>query len=138
MKKVYFAGSIRGGRDFVDTYFAIINLLKEDFIVLTEHIGDKGLGTDGEAKKSDEEIFLRDCSWIREADFVFAEISNPSLGVGYEVGYAESLGKPIFCLYQEGDKKISVMLSGNKYVKIYSYNSIDDVSKIINQYIKNK
>jgi hypothetical protein len=29
MKKVYFAGSIRGGRDFVDMYFAIIEYLKK-------------------------------------------------------------------------------------------------------------
>ncbi|MEI7962017.1 MAG: nucleoside 2-deoxyribosyltransferase [archaeon] len=43
-------------------------------------------------------IFDRDVAWIKEADLVVAEVSMPSVGVGYEIGFAESLGKKIICL----------------------------------------
>ncbi len=135
MKKIYFAGSIRGGRDFVDTYYKMIKRLQNDYIVLTEHLGDKNLGHDGEKEKTDEQIYERDCSWIREADFIVAEVTNPSLGVGYEIGYAESLKKPIVCLYKESEKRISAMINGNKSLCSYSYDDIEDAYKIVNLFV---
>ena len=48
----------------------------------------------------DKEIFSRDISMIQQSDLILANVTNPSLGVGYELGYAESLGKPIVCFYQ--------------------------------------
>lgn len=135
MKKVYFAGSIRGGRDFVDIYSEIIEYLKKDFIVLTEHLGDKNLSSYGEVQISDEEIYSRDCAWIGEADFIIAEVSNPSLGVGYEISYAEKFNKPILCLYKNSDKKLSAMLTGNKYLDVHKYNDLEDTKKIINNFV---
>ncbi len=38
-KKIYFAGSIRGGRDFADLYRKLIEHMQLTDIVLTEHIG---------------------------------------------------------------------------------------------------
>jgi nucleoside 2-deoxyribosyltransferase len=137
MKKIYFSGSIRGGRDFVDEYFEIIKYLKNDFIVLTEHIGDKNLNPSGEIQKDDEYIFKRDCNWIDEADLIIAEVSNPSLGVGYEICYAEKISKPILCLYKNSDRKISAMISGNKYLSVYSYENIEDAKEIINRFASN-
>lgn len=135
MKKIYFAGSIRGGREFVDTYHDMIKRLQNDYIVLTEHIGNKNLGLDGEKEKTDEEIYNRDCSWIRESDFIVAEVTNPSLGVGYEIGYAEGLEKPILCLYKNSEKRISAMINGNKSLCVYLYNNIEDASKIITEFV---
>ena len=40
MKKVYFAGSIRGGRQDADMYKRIIEYIQRNHIVLTEHVGD--------------------------------------------------------------------------------------------------
>jgi nucleoside 2-deoxyribosyltransferase len=139
MKKVYFAGSIRGGRDNVDDYFKIIEHLKKDFTVLTEHIGDKNLNTNGEVNKTPEFIHYRDKAWVIEADFIVAEISNPSLGVGYEIGLAESLNKPILCLYKnKEDVRVSFMILGNQSLTTYGYNSIEEVYQIINSYFKDK
>ena len=45
--KIYFAGSIRGGRDDKELYLEIINLLGKYGKVLTEHIGDKTLSAMG-------------------------------------------------------------------------------------------
>ena len=41
--KVYFAGSIRGGRSDAELYGRIISYIKKTDIVLTEHIGSKDL-----------------------------------------------------------------------------------------------
>lgn len=42
-KKVYFAGSIRGGRVDATLYQKIINYIKKTDIVLTEHIGKSNM-----------------------------------------------------------------------------------------------
>ena len=42
-KKIYFAGSIRGGRDFADLYRKMIEHMQMTDIVLTEHIGQANL-----------------------------------------------------------------------------------------------
>ena len=100
--KIYFAGSIRGGREDAALYHQVIALLMEYGEVLTEHIGDIGLTTAGEDGLSDETIYERDMGWLAEADAVIAEATVPSLGVGYEVARAESLGKPVLCLHRRG------------------------------------
>ena len=41
--RIYFAGSIRGGRDDWSIYTEIIAVLSEYLTVLTEHIGDSTL-----------------------------------------------------------------------------------------------
>ena len=49
-------------------------------------------------------IFSRDIKLIEECDAIVAEVSTPSLGVGYEICYGLQIGKPILCLYKEGIK----------------------------------
>ena len=48
---------------------------------------------------SDQEIHDRDLQWIIESDMLVAEVTIPSLGVGYEIGRAIEMGKPILCLF---------------------------------------
>ena len=132
MKKVYFAGSITGGREDADTYKLIIEKLKEKFIVLTEHIGNEQISEMGEYNLSDTEIYTRDVAWIRESDFIFAEVTHLSLGVGYEIGYAEAHNKKILC-FVNGSKvnRLSAMLTGNKNVKCHVYHDIQEVYDFI-------
>jgi nucleoside 2-deoxyribosyltransferase len=130
--KIYFAGSIRGGRDDRELYFEIIKELQKYGEVLTEHIGEKDLSVVGEIDKTDKYIFERDMDWVKESDLVVAEVSTPSLGVGYELGQAEAVGKKIICLYREQEgKRLSAMLSGNSYMKIFTYENIEDVRDIL-------
>lgn len=132
--KIYFAGSIRGGRDDQELYFSIINELGNFGTVLTEHIGNKDLSDRGEAALTDKEIFDRDMGWIKDSDVVVAEVTTPSLGVGYELGQAESMGKEIICLYREVDnKRLSAMVSGNPYMKIFKYSTLEDVKSILSK-----
>ncbi len=70
---------------------------------------------------------------IEDADLFIAEISNPSLGLGIEIGRAEQKGKRILCIYRKGNKYSSSL----KYVKvdILEYGDKNDMIEKIEQYI---
>ncbi len=68
--KIYFAGSIRGGRKDQEIYFSVIAELQKYGEVLTEHIGSQELDDSGENSLADKDIFARDVEWLKEADLV--------------------------------------------------------------------
>ena len=119
--KYYFAGSIRGGRDKADTYVKINELLEKNGTVLDKHVASNDVFK-LESNNSEEEIYNRDINWIKECDMVIAEISVPSIGVGYEIAYAESLNKKIICLCDE-KTNASAMIAGNKNIELIKYSN---------------
>ncbi len=70
-KKIYFAGSIRGGRDFADLYRKMIEHMQMKDIVLTEHIGQAGLNLKEKGRTCDAEIYNQDTAWLQESDMSF-------------------------------------------------------------------
>jgi nucleoside 2-deoxyribosyltransferase len=127
--KIYFAGSIRGGREDWEIYHQIIEELANYGEVLTEHIGQKGLSDQGENLPL-EQIFQRDIGWLKEADVMVAEITTASLGVGYEIGVAESLSKRILCLYRDiPGKNVSGMILGNDNIIKKEYKNVENVKE---------
>lgn len=46
---------------------------------------------------------------IKQADLIIAEASYPSTGMGIELGWANSLNKPIAILYKAGQKHSSAL-----------------------------
>ena len=136
--KIYFCGSIAGGRKFVENYREIVNYLQEEgHQVLSDHIVRDDI-FDWEKKFSPQEIYTRDIEMLDEAKVVIAEVSNPSLGVGYEICHAERRGVPVLCLYQDGIF-VSRMITGNtaKNVRIESYGDLQEMKKIIDDFLKN-
>jgi nucleoside 2-deoxyribosyltransferase len=135
--KIYFAASIRGGRKDQNKYNELIGFLSSKVEVLTEHVGDSSLGQAGEKDLSDKEIYQRDLEWLESADAVIAEVTNPSLGVGYELGVAEKLGKPVLCLYKDSsdDTKLSAMVSGNQKFRTFLYHDLDQAKEEIVSFI---
>jgi nucleoside 2-deoxyribosyltransferase len=114
---VYFACSITGGRQFESVYQAIVRALTEDdHEVPTAHLAESSVMA-LEAVIDPHEVYSRDIAWIRASDALIAEASAPSHGVGYEIGFALGLGKPVLTLYQEG-YKISKMITGNPHPKL--------------------
>ncbi len=81
MKKIYFACSIRGGREDAATYASLVDYLKPRSELLSEIFADQKLTAEGMNKPS-REIWIIDTSWVKESDAVIAEVTNPSLGVG--------------------------------------------------------
>ena len=133
--KIYFAGSIRGGRDDKDLYLQLIQHISKYGQVLTEHLGNKKLTELGENELSDKQIYNRDMSWIHESDVVIAEVSTPSIGVGYEIGKAEDMKKKMLCLYRiQQNKRLSAMVSGNSNITILNYENLDEAKKHIDKF----
>ncbi len=110
--RIYFSGAISGGRDNLPVYQHIVKRLQAAGIeVPSAHVADPAVLTrDGPI--SPRAVYERDIRWIQESDAMLAEVSTPSLGVGYEVGYALNLGKPVLCLYRQG-LFVSKMITGN-------------------------
>ncbi|MFC2093826.1 nucleoside 2-deoxyribosyltransferase [Bacteroidota bacterium] len=135
--KIYFAGSIRGGRDDADLYKQIINHLKLYGEVLTEHIGGKNLEVSGEDTMNDAYIHNRDLDWILQSDIVVAEVTTPSLGVGYEIGRAIENKKRVLCLYRSNSgKRLSAMIAGSPDIAVEEYKTIIDAKDIIDNHFK--
>jgi nucleoside 2-deoxyribosyltransferase len=125
--RIYFSASVSGGRDDASLYAALISALTVFGTVLTEHIGSPDLSDGGEDGPDDAEIYVRDVAWLREADLVIAEVTTPSLGVGYEIARASGMGKPVVCLFRpETGRRLSAMIAGNPAVRVLEYSAEDD------------
>ncbi|MEG2015007.1 MAG: nucleoside 2-deoxyribosyltransferase [Clostridia bacterium] len=127
---IYFSASIKGGRMLVDTYKIMIEELKRYGNVLTEHIGDANYAKVGFLPA--KEVYDKDISLLRNSNIVIAEISVPSLGVGYELAFAEKLEIPTYCFYKSGST-VSSMIIGDDYFKCSAYESCDEFAEIFNK-----
>ena len=135
--KIYFAGSIRGGRDDADLYSKMIKHLQQHGEVLTEHIGNKGLALLGEDGKTDDYIHKRDLDWVLQSDVIVAEVTTPSLGVGYEIGRGVENGKDVLCLHRQKDgKRLSAMIAGCPSVTNRQYANIDEARRAIDEFFQ--
>ncbi len=124
---IYFACSITGGRKDEKNYKEIVQALITD----GHHVPTADLA-DSEVIALEKiidplEVYCRDTNWIQGCDVLIAEISTPSHGVGYEIGYALTLGKPVICLHRS-DVTVSKMILGNQdgNLSIFSYRTIED------------
>ncbi len=131
-KKVYFAGSIRGGRDDAKWYSEIIEYIKRTDTVLTEHVGLHNLNLK-EQGMGDRAIYDQDTAWLRESDVLIAECTAPSLGVGYELAYAEKIGVPCHLFYRKSRIQLSAMLTGDPYFKIYPYEEKEELLRAVDK-----
>ncbi|KAM5286298.1 5-hydroxymethyl-dUMP N-hydrolase isoform 1-T1 [Hipposideros larvatus] len=113
-RALYFCGSIRGGRDDRELYQRIVSRLRRFGVVLTEHVAFAELGALGEETAGgDRFIHEQDLAWLQQADVVVAEVTQPSLGVGYELGRAVALNKRILCLFRpQSGRVLSAMIRG--------------------------
>ena len=110
-EKVYFAGSIRGGREDAAVYKRIIDYINATDTVLT---------------------------WLRSSDVLIAECTNPSHGVGYELAYAEARNIPVHIFYDKRKANISAMVNGNAYFKVYPYENEAEIYPILDKILGNK
>jgi nucleoside 2-deoxyribosyltransferase len=135
--KIYFAGSIRGGREDAALYAEIIDYLKTFGEVLTEHVGDPTLTHWGDDGPTDRFIHNRDLDWLLSADVVVAEVTAISIGVGYEIGRAVAAGKKVLCLFRpDTGKNLSAMIAGCPDVETVHYKTPEEYKKIISVFFK--
>ena len=130
-KKIYFAGSIRGGRVDADLYRRIIQFMQQTDTVLTEHVGSSNLILNEQGRERDARIYDQDTAWLRQSDLLIAECTCPSLGVGYELAYAEHHGIPCHIFYDKTKAQLSAMLTGNPYFHIHPYESEEQIYAVL-------
>lgn len=137
---IYFSGSISGGREDVGTYRTFVAALERaGHRVLAGMVTSQHVGADGESLSASA-IFDRDLGWIeevaREGGLLVAEVSRPSIGVGYEIGAARyRFGIPVICLYRPAfTKRCSGMIAGDRGIQLIEYtdeNMTDATEKLL-------
>ena len=124
---IYFACSITGGREVESVYQALTHaLLADRHVVPTAHLAESAVVSLENTVKPGE-VYERDIGWIRACDALIAEVSVPSHGVGYEIGFALGEGKPVLCLAEKG-RAVSKMITGNPHPRL-SVRHYKDVSE---------
>lgn len=132
--KIYFAGAIRGGREDVALYLELVERLQGYGAVLTEHIADEQLTSRGESM-DDRAIHDRDLAWLKEADCLVAEVTTPSLGVGFEIAKATEWGLKVLCLFRpKSDRALSALIAGSDRVTVREYQTVSQVKKIFDEF----
>lgn len=115
-----------------ELYRRLIQYMQRNHQVLTEHIGSPELHVNEKGIK-DSQIYEQDMAWLRESDVLIAECTCPSLGVGYELAYAEKCGKPCHIFYNMEKTHLSAMLTGNPYFSIYPYSTEVEIYATLDQ-----
>ena len=132
---IYFSCSVRGGRQKANFYEEVVKELKKYGNVINEEISKTDLEIE-EIYNTPEQIYDKDIELIKKCDLVFAEVTVPSLGVGYELAYAEKLKKRVICI-KESNMDISAMVMGNKNFKVINYKEMEDLilkmQRVINE-----
>lgn len=135
-KKIYFAGSIRGGREDAQLYKLIIDYLSQYGKVLTEHVGYHDPSQSGDEQLNDPQIYSRDIEWLLSCDAIVAEITTVSMGVGFELGQAVAMGKKILCLYRpQSGRRLSAMIAGCPGIMIVNYSLPEEALLAAGQFL---
>lgn len=135
---IYFACSITGGRQDEVRYQQIVHLLEDE----GHHIPTAGLASAetifAEGPLNPLSVYERDTGWIRDADLLIAEVTTPSHGVGYEVGFALHHQKPVLCIFLQGTP-VSKMITGNPdpLLTTFAYSEIGELRQLIRNYLRN-
>ena len=114
-----------------DIYKRIIEYIQRDHTVLTELVGDLSRSNTEGLIASDVAIYEQDIAWLLESDVMIAECSTPSLGVGYELAFAEAHGIPVHIFYNKVCSNLSEMLSGDLYFQVHPYEAEEEIYPVI-------
>jgi hypothetical protein len=132
--RIYFAGSIRGGRDDWSIYREIVELLGEYGTVLTEHLGASDISVSGE-DLPDKYIHDRDLDWLKSCDRLVAEVTRPSLGVGYEIAKATGWGKRVLCIFRRSvTPSLSAMIAGSGSA-VEKYETVAELKEVFDKFL---
>ena len=134
--KVFLSGSIRGGRQMLPTYQHICKFLRGmGTDVVSWHVADPEL-KEKEAKMSEAEIYERDIELLKQSDCLIAEVTVPSIGVGYEIYSGLEIGLPVLCIHEQ-EADVSAMLLGNsdRNISVEKYTNDEQLENIISEFI---
>jgi len=132
---IYCAGPIRGNDTYQESLKKIIEYIESLGNTVLSEFSAKFSST---IPLTDKQIYKRDLKWIDGSKFMIAEISGPSLGVGFEISYAVFQRKlPVLAVYNSYVQQISAMILGcdSPLLTIQKYRDEEEMKKIIKAYL---
>lgn len=134
---IYCAGPIKGNTAYQQNYVQIVQIV--------ESLGHAALSEMSSKFHSSiplnaKQIYSRDLKWLDGSKLMIAEVSGPSLGVGFEIAYALFHKKiPVLAVYHEQAEQISSMIHGcnDKKLTIKKYLDTNDLINTIKTFISN-
>ena len=136
-KKEGVSFTIPWGSADIGLYKEMIGHLNSYGEVLTEHIGHTGISPMGEVGLTDQEIYNRDMDWLSSSDVVVADVSTPSLGVGFEIASAIRQGKSVLCIYRiQEERRLSAMISGCPDIQVKEYTKLNEAKQIMDDFFR--
>ena len=129
MKKAYLAISYSNRKFFNKEVKTLIELCKINDVELLSFV-DKYNFQENEEKEMMKTAFLE----IDKSDFLIAELTTKSIGVGIEIGYARAKGKPIIYLRKK-NSEYSTTASGSSTYSI-EYENENDLIELMKTILK--
>ncbi len=124
MTQAYLSGPIINIEDRKDDFYTlVVNILNQ----MNVRVFSPQFLPPAPAK----EIYERDVEWVRSSDFIIAEVSRPSHGVGMEIMLAIELGKPIVMFRDRSSKGLSKMVLGATGKVLFEYDEPSQVERIL-------
>lgn len=111
---IYVSAAIAAGRANPEDVNEIIRAVRRaGHAVAMEKVGLPHKGAEAAYAQF---VFTHDRKKLQDADAMLAEVSSPSIGVGWEISFmSEVEKKPVFCLYRmEVADRVSYMVLGNE------------------------
>lgn len=136
---IYFAGGIRGGSGDPKLYAEIIKILNKLGNVVTSHLANPEVQQDKLKNMKDDAIYITDMNQLKASDLLVTEVSAPSIGIGYKIAKAESMGVPVMALFNNSSTfMLSALVAGNSHITIMRYNDLKDLEQKVTEHIKEK
>jgi nucleoside 2-deoxyribosyltransferase len=96
MKRIFVSYSYSQRKHFEELHRKLENFLKDRGFTVCAFVFDFTV------KVEDKELMDKALAKIDESDLIIVELSNKSVGIGIEAGYAKAKGKPIIYLHKKG------------------------------------
>lgn len=119
MKKAYFAISYSNRKQFDKEVESLKNLFHEKNIELFVFVDNYNFNANQE-----KEMMKTAFEEIDSSDFLVADLTTKSIGVGIEIGYAFAKEKPIFYLRKKGSEYSTTASGCSNYIVEYE-NELD-------------
>lgn len=138
--KIYFSATITADKDLKNNYKTIVDTLKKSGHEVLQY-GSDHLSPTELVNRTDEEIekaYKMLDKLMKQADIVVAEISLPSVGIGYEISEAISQKKPVLALtYKKADFQPLATIEGNKskFIKYVKYDQ-ENIITVLNSFVE--
>ncbi|MGY5862305.1 MAG: nucleoside 2-deoxyribosyltransferase [Candidatus Thorarchaeota archaeon] len=78
-----------------------------------------------------DHVYRRDVDQVSKSDFIIAEVSHASLGVGMEIMLAIQLKKPLLLFRHKDAKPLSLMVKSADGMALFEYTDLSEVDNVL-------